>query len=99
MKEKAEMTREELIALGWMKKPSDKMQEKPKNQLTAVEWLVDKLEIFATEEEMNIIDQAKEMEKQHIIDAHGDKLTKSGGISNFEYWFTGEDYYNKTFKK
>jgi hypothetical protein len=31
---------------------------------TAVEWLVDKLKIFATEEEMNIIDQAKEMEKE-----------------------------------
>ena len=68
MKEKAEMTREELIALGWMKKPSDKMQEKPKNQLTAVEWLVDKLEIFATEEEMNIIEQAKEMEKEQKIE-------------------------------
>ena len=35
--------------------------------MTAVEWLVDKLEIFATEEEMNIIEQAKEMEKQEKI--------------------------------
>ena len=33
---------------------------------TAVEWLVDKLEIFATEEEMNIIDQAKAMEKEQM---------------------------------
>jgi hypothetical protein len=30
--------------------------------------LVDKLEIFATEEEMNIIEQAKEMEKEQMID-------------------------------
>jgi hypothetical protein len=36
--------------------------------MTAVEWLVDKLEIFATEEEMNIIEQAKEMEKEQMID-------------------------------
>jgi hypothetical protein len=31
---------------------------------TAVEWLLDKLKIFATEEEMNIIEQAKDMEKE-----------------------------------
>jgi len=36
--------------------------------MTAVEWLVDKLEIFATEEEMNIINQAKEMEKEQMIE-------------------------------
>jgi len=38
------------------------------NKMTAVEWLVDKLEIFATEEEMNIINQAKEMEKEQMIE-------------------------------
>jgi hypothetical protein len=36
--------------------------------MTAVEWLIYKLEIFATEEEMNIIEQAKEMEKEQKID-------------------------------
>jgi hypothetical protein len=35
--------------------------------MTAVEWLIYKLEIFATEEEMNIIEQAKEMEKEQKI--------------------------------
>jgi hypothetical protein len=36
---------------------------------TAVEWLVQQLEIFATEEEMNIIAQAKEIEQQQIVEA------------------------------
>ena len=36
--------------------------------MTAVEWLIYKLEIFATEEEMNIIEQAKEMEKEQKIE-------------------------------
>jgi hypothetical protein len=38
------------------------------------------------------------MEKQQIIDAHGSKLKNSRGTSNFEYWYTGEQYYNETFK-
>lgn len=71
---------------------------------TAVEWLEEALEgtILTNEQIMQTIGllcQAKELEKQQIIDAHGDKLKKSGGTSNFEYWFTGEEYYNKTFKK
>jgi hypothetical protein len=40
-----------------------------------------------------------EMEKQQIIDAHGSKLKNSRGTSNFEYWYTGEQYYNETYKK
>jgi len=38
------------------------------------------------------------MEKQQIIEAHGNKLKKSKDEGNYEYWFSGEDYYNKTFK-
>jgi hypothetical protein len=56
---------------------------------TAVEWLVDKLVIFATEEEMNIIEQAKEMERNQIIDAY-----QTSHIS----MMTAEQYYNETFK-
>ena len=83
MKEKAEMTREELIALGWMKKPSDKMQEKPKNQLTAVEFLLRELKKYGDtcpNYEINYVieipthilteleEQAKEMEKEQKIE-------------------------------
>ncbi len=39
-----------------------------------------------------------EIEKQQIVEAHGDKLKKSKDAGNYEYWFTGKDYYNKTFK-
>ena len=66
---------------------------------TAVEWLEEQIngnELFYIDD---LFEQAKEIEKQQIIDAHGDKLKQSGGTSNYEYWLTGEDYYNKTFKK
>lgn len=66
---------------------------------TAVQWLEEQINgdtLFYIDD---LFEQAKEMEKQQIIDAHGDKLKQSGGTSNYEYWFTGEDYYNKTFKK
>ena len=66
---------------------------------TAVQWLEEQIngnELFYIDD---LFEQAKELEKQQIIDAHGDKLTKSGGTSNFEYWFTGEEYYKKNFKK
>ena len=61
---------------------------------TAVEWLVEKLEIFATEQEMNIIEQAKEMEKEQIIDSFN-----AGYINSLKRKYTTtEQYYNETFK-
>jgi hypothetical protein len=47
---------------------------------------------------MELYEEAKKMEKQQIIEAHGDKLKKSSGVTNYEYWFSGEDYYNEKFK-
>jgi hypothetical protein len=38
------------------------------------------------------------MEKQQIIDAHGNQQKKSGGITNYTYILTGEEYYNENFK-
>ena len=55
--------------------------------------LITGLKVFA------LIKKAKEMEKQQIIEAHGNKLKKSRDTGNYEYWFTGLDYYYKTFKK
>jgi hypothetical protein len=51
-------------------------------QKTAVEWLIEKLEIFATEKEMNIIDQALEMERKEF-----EKL------EDFDYW---KEWKNRT---
>jgi len=69
--------------------------------MTAAEWLIEHLKLDETSPNYNklIIKQALEMEKQQIIDAHGDKLKISSGTTNFEYWLTGEDYYNKQFNK
>jgi len=67
---------------------------------TAVEWLYDQIEnegkcIY------EVMEQAKEMEKEQIIDAHGDKQkTKSNpnSIVTYGYTFTGKMYYDKIFK-
>ena len=63
--------------------------------MTAVEWLIDKLEIFATEEEMNIIEQAKEMEKEQIIRAY----LMARCYDNENSVTEAEQYYNETFNK
>jgi hypothetical protein len=39
-----------------------------------------------------------ELEKQQIIDAHGNQTKKSGGVTNHTYILTGEDYYNEIYK-
>ncbi len=68
---------------------------------TAVEWLEEKFtnsnaDFINWAEEY--FEQAKEIEKQQIIDAHGNQTKKSGGVSNYTYILTGEEYYNETFK-
>ncbi len=81
---------------------------------TAVEWLEDQIKNSkyyfklmaeinsrSTVSQSNIFEQAKEMEKEQIVEAHGDKQkTKSNpdSIVTYGYWFSGEDYYNKYFK-
>lgn len=64
---------------------------------TAVEWLVEKLEIFATEEEMNIIDQAKAMEKEQIFEAWNTRA-KINDVLTFTDNRTAEQYYNETYE-
>jgi hypothetical protein len=64
---------------------------------TAVEFLIEQI----TDSTMTVreaMKQAIEMEKQQIIEAHGNKLRKSRGTSNCEVWVGGIDYYNETFK-
>ena len=70
---------------------------------TAVEWLQVQIKNCPTAENlMNNIDgflmEAKKMEKQQIIEAHGSKLISPKGLAS-EYWVNGEEYYNKTFNK
>jgi hypothetical protein len=69
---------------------------------TAVEWFQEQIIKIVNGKcelsEIEIYNIAKEMEKEQIIEAHGNKLKKSRDTGNYEYWFSGEDYYNKTFK-
>ena len=63
---------------------------------TAVEWLINELKLNDTIEKENliivrqIIEQAKEMEKQQIIDAYKE------GVTGHKL---AEQYYNETFKQ
>ncbi len=63
---------------------------------TAVEWLTEKLRTeFGFAFSNNILEQAKEMEKQQIIDAYA-----SGYIDGVaQNKITAEQYYNDTFNK
>ena len=68
--------------------------------MTAVEYLYKIIHnrIHIDKDLSEYLEQAKEIEKQQIIDAHGSKLKKSRGTTNYEYWYTGEQYFNETFK-
>lgn len=72
------------------------VNDKCDNKQTAVEWLVDKY-IIVCGITQTMVDQAKAMEKQQIIEAHGNKKRNSSGVTNYEYTYTGEDYYNEKF--
>jgi hypothetical protein len=72
---------------------------------TAVEWLLDILvtenEVTLKGENYKLFEQAKEMEKQQIIDAV-DFCFGSLKLSNYKSMFTAmtaEQYYNETFKQ
>ena len=66
---------------------------------TAVEWLVEKLDQNFDYVADTLIEQAKEMEKQQIIDAYQKGLYN--GSTNWGYGndVTSEQYYNETFNK
>lgn len=67
------------------------------NNMTAVEKLVSKLfnpEVPLDEDIYNAVEQAKEMEREQIVEAYykgGDDLTKM-------HFIEPKDYYNQTFK-
>jgi hypothetical protein len=65
---------------------------------TAVEWLVDQLEKHYFKVDIKntaVFYQAKEMEKQQIIDAYEDGYDLNNSLVNYK----GTQYYNETFKK
>jgi hypothetical protein len=77
---------------------------------TAVEWLGENIGFFIPSDKellsIQIINQAKEMEKQQIIDARNDGFNISGegwngeyGVENFDEEVNSKQYYNETFNK
>jgi hypothetical protein len=70
---------------------------------TAVEFLIDEIiKLTGVNIQMDepIIEQAKQMEKEQIIDAWNNKAGFSeGGFLVYTDNRTAEDYYNETFKK
>jgi len=65
--------------------------------MTAVEWLIEQLEInnYISENSHWLIDDAKEMEKQQVIDAYSEGDI-NGIMGNRKM---AEQYYNETFNK
>lgn len=70
------------------------------NKQTAVEWLVEQIKsdqnqkALSASEWIQVIEQAKEMEKEQIVDAHYQ------GYRNFiDTTEISEQYYNKTYGK
>ena len=74
---------------------------------TAVEWLIEQWPILESQIPPRIIEQAKEMEKEQIIDFHIEVMKKGLEYENEEEWSDeyvplikerAEQYYNETFK-
>ena len=71
---------------------------------TAVEWLVEELQLYYEGQSKlvyyEIIEQAKEMEKEQIINAcNQTDFEDINGMGIHETITKGEEYYNETFKK
>jgi hypothetical protein len=61
---------------------------------TAVEWLIDNLHYLHSTKWYDIVEQAKEIEKQYIMDAF------IVGINNGGHAYkSAQEYYKKTYKK
>lgn len=64
--------------------------------MTAVEWLIEQMQtrLFTSQNAIEILEQAKEMEKQQIIEAN------TVGVNCGLYGYKNAlEYYNKTFTK
>ena len=108
MKDNSEMTKEELIALGWVKNPLDKMQEKTEKQLTAVEWFAKQvlrsrqLGFISNEKFNELLEQAKEMEDSQATDYAKwsmDINQLTGHFFTFREWIKDEPKDDETSKQ
>lgn len=68
--------------------------------MTAVEFLIKELEldVFASDKEMSIIEQAKEMEEEQMIEFAENCLDKALDLDIRTAFSNVEQYYKQTFK-
>jgi len=68
---------------------------------TAVEWLFEQLWNSDKDKFVwySLLEQAKEMEENQIVKAHGNKKKRSSTTGNYEYTYTGEMYFNDNYFK
>ena len=64
---------------------------------TAIDWLINQVEDYIGLIPVDIIDQAKAMEKQQIIDACNLQRNDYRGMPTYNK--SGEKYYNETYGK
>ena len=69
-----------------------------KNKMTSVEWLIQQLQAPCRGIPSHIIEHAKEMHKDQIIDAHGDEQSHLQDDGTWKM-VTAEQYYNETYGK
>jgi hypothetical protein len=65
---------------------------------TAVEWLIEQMHKNIEWIPIPMQKQAKEMEKEQIMEAHGDERDYLSDSGNF-ITISAEQYYNETYKK
>lgn len=68
---------------------------------TAVQWLIEQWPILESQIPERILEQAKEMEKQQIVDAIVNTIVGSNEAYDKVYpelIYVSEQYYNETFK-
>ena len=63
-------------------------------QMTAVEWLIDKIYFKQVQVNRELLDQALELEKKQLIDA-----CNQIEVIGLDHELAGEKYYNETFNK
>jgi hypothetical protein len=65
---------------------------------TAVEWLINKIEDHFCLLPVDLIDQAKAMEREQIIDAMNIGFDDGSAFIEDIRWNNAEQYYNETYK-
>jgi hypothetical protein len=67
---------------------------------TAIEWLIDEIEKQGQEMPISfyiLIEQAKEMEYNQIVNAYLQKRAKGNIVKCLKTWDLADEYYNETF--